>query len=518
MLEIGSILWSLLFGFAFLQAHAHQALPPPAVWTAEYDNDRSAANLSETILTTANVNKTQFGLLFTLPVDDFVYAQPLYVPGLTVNGGVHNVVFAATLNNSVYAFDADTSGAPLWQVNLGPAAALKGNRLGYQCGILSTPVIDTSSNTIYVVPLTYESGVRIFRLHALDITTGQEKFSGPVLIQGSVPGSAPDAHNGMVTFNAAVQYQRPALLLVNSTVGVMFGTVNESKTYHGWAMSYDAGTLQQTGVTCTTPSGDKGGIWMSGRGPAADSNGAYVMTGNGSSTSGNYGEAAVRLNGGIVDFFIPDNTRTLTLNDWDFGAGGPLLIPNTGLLVGGGKTGALFVLNRTNLGHYKAGNTQVVQTWQATTACSGTSGAACHEIHHIAYWNRTGVSPMLYLWAWNEPLHAYAFNRSTFNTAPAAENSTIANYPGGILAVSANGSTPGTGILWAAMTNQRSDFGPVPGMLRAFDAVTLTELWNSTKNSADKLGLLAKFSAPTVVNGKVYMATFSNQLAVYGLH
>jgi len=506
---------------AALRLPASQAPAPPAIWTGQYDDNRTSANLNETILTTSNVNTTHFGLLFTRPVDGMVYAQPLYVPGLTINGAVHNVVFVATMNNSVFAFDADQPSliSPLWQVNLGPPFPLQGNKyvyLGPLLGILSTPVIDTLSNTMYVVPAVYQSGARVYKLHALDITTGQEKFGGPVRIQGSVPGTAPDGKNGRVTFSAGNQLQRPALTLYRTSVKVMFGGADENLPFHGWTISYDIGTLQQQGISCVTPNGNGGGIWMSGRGAGVDGNGVYFAAGNGSAGNG-LAEGVVRQSNTSMDYFIPADATALSAHDWDLGAGGLTLIPGTGLLIAGGKTGAFFVLNRSNLGGYVPGNTQVVQTWQATAGCPSQAWNGCDEIHHTALWNRGGgAAPLLYLWAWEEALQAFAFNGSTFNTTPVARNAAIANYPGGILAVSANGSTPGTGILWAAMSTQNSAAGPSPGMLRAFDAVSLTELWNSTINPADNAGLLAKFSVPTVVNGKVYLATFSNRLSVYG--
>jgi hypothetical protein len=430
------------------------------------------------------------------------------------------VIYAATLNNSVYAFDADLAEAPLWQVNLGTAVPLRGVNLGPQCGILSTPVIDQTSGTMYVVPMISQSGARAHWLHALDITTGLEKFGGPVQIQGTVNGTAPDGKNGVVAFGSVNQMQRPALLLNGTTVTVMFGTAYEtSPKYHGWVFNYDSQTLQPTSIWCSSRNGARAGIWMSGRGAAADGNGIYFMVGNGNSSGGNFGEMAVRMNHGTNrDYFLPDDYNTLNGNDWDLGAGGPLLIPETGLLVGGGKTGMLWVLNRTNLGKYVPGNSQVVQNWQATAGCNTAYWNGCNEIHHIAYWDRVGASPLLYVWGWEDPLNSFAFGGTTFTTTPAASNPTVANYPGGILAVSANGSQQGTGILWAAMSTQDASQGPSPGMLRAFDAVSLTELWNSTMNTADSLGQLAKFCVPTVVNGKVYMATFSNQVAVYGLH
>jgi hypothetical protein len=369
-----------------------------------------------------------------------------------------------------------------------------------------------------------QSGTRSHWLHALDISTGQEKFGGPVQIQGSVNGTAPDGANGVVTFSSSNQMQRPALLLDGTTITVMFGTAQErNPNYHGWVFNYNSQTLQRTSAWCSTRNGSRGGIWMSGRGAAADSNGIYFMVGNGDTSVGNWSEMVARMKDGVhQDYFVPDNYGALNDNDWDFGAGGPLLIPNTGLLVGGGKTGVLFVVNRTHLGKYLQGNSQVVQSWQATAGCSSNSWNNCNEIHHIAYWDRSGAtplqySPLLYVWGWEDPLKSFAFDGTTFTTTPAASNPIKANYPGGILAVSANGSQQGTGILWAAMSTEDASQGPVPGMLRAFDAVSLTELWNSTMNPADNSGLLAKFCGPTVVNGKVYLATFSNLVAVYGL-
>jgi len=486
----------------------------PAVWTAQYDQGRTAANLSETILNTSNVNTSQFGLLFTRAVDGYIYAQPLYIPAVTINSVTSNVVYVATMNDSVYAFDADTpaNSTPLWHVNLGTALEIG----GFQIGILSTPVIDTTSNTMYVVAMTVENGVRMYYLHALDITSGLEKFKGPVLIQGSVPGTAPDAVNGVLTFNGANLQQRPALGLFQSTVVIAFGTLQWMNPYHGWVMSYNAQTLKREGILCTTPNGTKGGVWMSGGGIAADANGMYFIVGDGSTGQmKDISSAFVRVQGTAIDYFIPANFNTLNQDDLDLNAGGPMLLPNTNLLVGGGKTGAMFVLNRTKLGGLVAGNTQVVQTWQATAGC-GPQGN-CDEIHHYTYWSQAPGQPRLYLWAWNETLNAYAFNGSTFNTTPVAQNAAVANYPGGQLTLSANGGTAGTGIVWAAMSTEPPADQPVTGMLRAFDAVSLAELWNSNMNPADNAGLLAKFCLPTVVNGKVYLASFSNQLNVYGL-
>lgn len=493
-----------------------------AVWTAQYNSSRTAENVTETTLTTANVNTKQFGLLFSRQVDGLIYAQPLYVPGVKISGKSANVVFVATMNNSVYAFDADVPSKtqPFWQINLGTPLQIVtgGTYIGPQIGILSTPVIDVAWNMMYVVSLTVQDGVCVYSLHAIDLSYGTEQFGGPVVIQGYVPGTAFDAHNGDLAFNSNNVMQRPGLLLYNGTIVIGFGALAENYGYHGWVFSYDAHSLLQTSVWCTSPNGTKGGIWQSGHGIASDANGMYFITGNGSTGQGDHSSEFVHLNGTKADYFVPSHYNALDNNDWDLNAGGPLLIPNTQLLLGGGKTGTIFVLNRTNLGGYASGNTQIVQNFQATNGCATTGTKSCDELHHYAYWHLGSPQPLLYVWPMNESLSSYAFNGTTFNTTPVAQNAAVSNFPGGQLAVSSNGNKPGTGILWALMGTQDATAGPVPGMLRAFDALTLAELWNSNMNPADNAGLLSKFTLPTVADGKVFVATFSNLLNVYGLH
>jgi len=517
---VGAFFHRSLLPLAWITVLVAPALAQKSVWTAQYNNDRTAANIYETTLTSSNVNTKQFGLLFSRQVDGFIFAQPLFMPAVTIQGVARNVVYVATMNNSVYAFDADhpADSAPLWHVNLGPVLMRPGSLYTWEIGILSTPVIDTSTNTMYVCALVTDLGVNVYVLHALDITTGRERARGPKVITGSVPGSAPDAVDGMVTFDPSNLLQRPALSLFNGIVSVAFGTLNDKLPYHGWLMSYDTKTLEQTGIWCTTPNGTKGGIWMSGRGIAQDSNGIYLMTGDGDTgPGGDLSDAFVRIFNQQFDYFLPANYQTLDSNDWDLNAAGPMLLPNTGLLLGGGKTGTLFVLNRTNLGGYMSGNTQVVQSWQATAGCTSSQYNSCNEIHHYAYWYDAPGAPRLYLCAKNETLKAFEFTGKRFNTTPVAQNVAVANSPGGQLALSANGGKPGTGILWAAMTNAAAPNGMAAGILRAFDAVSLRELWNSNLVSTDNAGLLAKYCLPTVTNGKVYLATLSNQLNVYGL-
>ena len=335
---------------------ASPALGQVSVLTGQYDNARSTANLNETILNTSNVNVSQFGRLYSRSLDGYLYAQPLYVPNVTIPGnGTHNVVYLATLHNTVVAFDADnpSQAAPLWQVNLGPTRpCCSGSFLSPEMGILSTPVIDPSTSTLYVVAATLENGAYFHRLHALNITTGQEKFGGPVAITASVPGSGYDSAGGLVTFNSQNILQRAGLLLANGTVYVAFASINDADPWHGWLLGYNAANVQQqVFVYNSTPDGGRGGIWQSGRGVVSDASGyLYFMTGNGDYDGvNNFGDSMVKLNSTAVtqDWFTPDDQATLAADDADLGSSGPLLIPNTNLLVGGGKQGILYLINST---------------------------------------------------------------------------------------------------------------------------------------------------------------------------
>jgi hypothetical protein len=489
-----------------------------SVWTAQYDQGRTSANLNETILNASNVNTSQFGLLFTRAVDDYIYAQPLYLPQITIAGSPHNVVYVATINNSVYAFDGDSPAlsSPLWQVNLGPAAKITTVKVLPHCGILSTPVIDQSTGTMYVVAMTQPGTSIVFSLHALDVTSGAEKFGGPVVIRASVKGTGSGSKNGRIAFSSGFELQRQALLLMNGTVYFGFARLKPETVYpyHGWELGYNAATLKQVFALNTTANGNAAGIWMSGRGPAADTSGFTLMTGNGDVGNGNIGESFARigLSGTLYGLFTPSDWPTLNTDDLDLGAGGPLLIPATTMVAGGGKNGVLYLLDITG-----SGSLQTVQSFRATPGCST---AGCAEIHSPAFWNQTGTNPpLLYLWAANDTLKAFSFAGGLLSTTPAYQNPLTASLPGGgALAVSANGGTAGSAILWAAMSTQDASDAAVPGILHAFDASNVaTELWNSTMNPADQFGNLAKFVVPTVANGKVYMATFSNQVAVYGL-
>jgi hypothetical protein len=476
-----------------------------------------------------------FGKIFSYPVDASIYAQPLYMPSVNIPGkGVHNVVYVATMNDSVYAFDADSnaglSASPLWQVNFtDPVAgitAVPGTdiqtapNVSGPVGIMGTPVIDQSSGSMYLVARTKENGSYVQRLHALDITSGAEKFGGPVVIQGAVAGTGYDSSSGTVTFNPMTANQRPALALTNGRIVVAWGGLDDDfDPYHGWVMVFEAATLRQLSIYNTTPNGSRGGIWQSGTGIPIDAGGSvYLATGNGAWDGvTNFGDTIFKLNpaNGFsqTDWFTPDNQAYLDANDLDLGVSGPVLIPNTNLLLSGSKQGILYLLNTNNMGHQVNGNGQIVQSFQAANG---------HIHGDPVYYTSPTLGPLFYIWGEGDYLKAFHFDGSTLSTTPVMQSSfqDAAGMPGGILALSANGSQPGTGILWASLPlNADAELQVVSGVLRAFDASNLSsELWDSTQNSTrDSVGNFGKFCPPTVANGKVYLSTFSNVLDVYGL-
>ena len=496
-----------------------------------YDAGVTGANLAETTLNTSNVAVNTFGLVFTLPVDDAIFAQPLYVPNVAIpNQGTHNVLYVATMSDTLYAFDADAGGAPLWSVDF---ASLVGampvpivrfafdsnkNIVG-NLGILSTPVIDPSTHVLYLVACTLENGTMAYRLHAVDITTGAEPYGPGVLISGS---------HGIATFDARYQVQRVSLVLSGQEVVFGFSAVELEGPgdYSGWVMAYDKRTLQQSGAFATVSTGNQGGgVWQSGRPPAVDSSGyVYVFSGNGYGNGydgvNNFSESALKLDPAhglaVVDWFTPYDWSYLDDNDFDLSSSGPMLIPGTSELAGGGKLGYLYVLNTSNLGKFNAnGDSQIIQEEKITPDAELHGGPV--------YWQRSAANggPLLYNWGAGDNLKAYAFNGTTFGANPSTQASGSQISPGGILTLSANGEQSGSGVLWATVATNGDDenYPPVPGELRAYNAADLSqELWSSAiDRSRDGYGNFAKFVPPLVENGRVYVATWSQQVAVYGL-
>ena len=474
------------------------------VLTQHNDNNRDGVNSTETVLHPSNVSQNQFGLLFKVAVDDQIFAQPLYVSNLSISGGNHNVVFVATANNSVYAFDAD-SGAQYWHVSLGTAFTV--HNVSYNCndvlgssGIMSTPVIDGNTGTMYIVNETWDGSSASFHLHALNLANGADK-SSPATI----------TTNG---FNTHSELQRTGLLLSGGNIYFAFASHCDDKPYSGDIFAYRESDLSQVGVIDPSPS-DEGGIWQSGNGMAADSSGSvYAVTGNGTwDGNTNFGESFLKLNGtlGLQDWHTPSNPDNLNAGDADLGASGPLLISGAGLIIGGGKDGILHVVKTGGMGHL--GDTTAVQNWQVTSS----------HIHSLNYWNNN-----LYLWGQGDYLQVFAFNGSTFNTNPKYKLGIQAfDHPGGTLSISANGNS--NGILWASTNTSHGNDNngawhtTVPGILYAYDAGNVNLLWTSQQNAQrDSCNYYAKFTPPTISNGKVYLASFgyqqtnSGQLCVYG--
>ena len=531
-----------IIALAALFAATVAASAQTSVTTWHNDIGRTGQNLNETILTPSNVNATQFGRLFSQPVDGQVYAQPLYLPGLTINGATHNVIFVATENDSVYAFDADSNGgssaSPLWQASMLTAAhgaaagattvpymAVSGD-IQPQYGITGTPVIDPTTNTIYVVSKTMESGNAVQRLHALDVTTGLEKFGGPVVLAATVTGSGSGSSGGTLTFASLWENQRPGLLLLNGIVYIGFAAHGDNGPWHGWVLAYNAATLQQTSAYCVSPNGLGGGFWMSGAGLAADVVSTskpygrmFIATGNGDytattpySSNMDYGDSVLNLdltNGvpTVQDEFTPSDQANLDAEDGDVASGGVMVVPTqtTGsyphLLVQTGKIGTLYLVNRDNMGGYNTTD-QVVQSTQYAVGNVGVWSTP-------AYWNGT-----VYYWGSFDNLKAFPLTNGQLITYPIAESSEQYGFPGSTPSISANGTT--NGIVWSIDSENYSSSGQALLQAHLASNVATTLYSSSTNATRDNPGVAIKFTVPTVVNGKVYVGTAS-QLSVYGL-
>lgn len=498
-------------------------LPAQSVLTGNYDNSRTNANLTETVLSPASVKPGSFGKLFTLSVDGQIYAQPLYLQNVAVSGpggsgrGTHNVLYVCTMHNSVYAFDADTPSVPLWSVNLGPAVPTDNytsddgeyTDITPENGILGTPVIDPSSGTLYAVAANFENGQYIYRLHALDTGSGAEKYSAPSVIQATVAGTGDASVSGNISLDASQHLQRPGLLLLNSVVYVSFGSHGDAVPFHGWMLGYNAHNVQsQVAVFNATPNGGGGSFWQSGRAPAADSNGnIFAVSSNGDTNeTSNYGDNVLRLDAKsltVQDWFAPFNFQFLNDTDDDLGACGAVLIDGTNYLVTGGKQGVFYLLDTTSFGHVAANDGEILQS--VDTRNPG--------IFNMALWNRPD-GPLLYLHTINSGITAYRLHGDQFTTSPVAQSFSGFAVPFQGMAISANGVIPGTGVLWVLATNTY----PLPAraILHAYNADTLGEIWNSDMLSTDSAGNWMKFVNPTVANGKVYVPTASNQVVVYG--
>lgn len=513
-----------------------------------YHNDfaRTGQNPNETILTPANVNTNTFGKVFSYPVDGQIYAQPLYVSGLVIPGqGTHNVVFVATMHDSVYAFDGDSNAGPngglLWHVNLGTSAVMPnndfGNRYGQyhdirpEVGVIGTPVIDLSAGTIYLSAFTHEGSSYIQRIHALSITDGTEKPFSPVLVSATINGKGVSSSGGKLSFDSMHNgLQRPALTLAGGVLYVAYSGFADTDPYHGWLLGFDAATLQQltnrifvTTPNSTTadwgPNAGEGGIWMGGNGPLVDAqtnlffevaNGPFNANTNGTE----YGDSFMKLsttNGlAVADYFTPFNQASLAAADSDLGSGGPVLLPeevgstnHPHLIVGAGKGGTIYLVDRDNMGHFNAGNdSQIVQSMP---------GAIMASFATPAYFNKT-----IYYQANGDRMKAFAITNGVLSSTPIHRSSPTIPFPGATPSISANGTA--NGIVWALDNGAVSSGTPIgPTVLHAYDAGNLTnQLYNSSQAGVrDTASFAVKTSVPTIANGKVYVGGAS-ALTVYG--
>jgi hypothetical protein len=506
--------------------------PQGAVLTYHNDDARDGAYTQEVTLMPSNVSSTMFGKLYAYPVDGQIYAQPLYMPQMTIGGGTHDVVFVVTQNDTVYAFNADATSSQtaqtFWTVHLGsPVNANDPGGPAPNVGILSTPVIDPSTNTMYLVA--EESGtsnVSPFYLYALDIATGEEKIPH-VNVTGSVAGTGGDSSNGSITLEPSC-YQRMGLALnpVTNAIYMAFGSCT-----HGWVLAYDKNNLQQIAIFNDTPDGDGGGLWASGGAPAIDdtTGNLYLMSGVDELVAGNpgtgdpvntgYNDSFLELDPNdlsVLSFFTPDNNFTLAEWDADLGSGSNILLPNSTLTVGGGKDGNVFVVNRTNMGGYNPPPVNVNDVVETVQICTdGYNNIFSTPV----YWNGS-----IYYHCNSNVLLAFSWNPSNtttpLSTIPTSKGTFVyqTNH-GATPSLSANGTN--NGIIWDIDNSNyvSSGLGTLPLVLHAYDATNVAaELYNSSQaaNNRDTAGAALKFTVPTIAGGKVFVPT-ATELDIYGL-
>ncbi len=574
--------------------------PQAVVLTQHNDNGRSGANLAEVVLNTSNVKKDSFGLLFNLPVDGQVYAQPLYIPGVTIAGkGTFNVLYVATQKNKVYAFDADKGGAPLWTADFATYARAEhpvphprpeldtlycpNYPILPHLGITSTPVVDAATSTLYVEafsgskadgsPLPVlpkptlinqcpsfnnmsDPGARFAHtLHALDLGTGQEKLGGPVVIQAQAAGKGAGSDGTNVKFVAKQHLQRPGLLLQNGFVYLGFGSFSDTPPYYGWVLGYSARNLADAAGPLTflaSPNWGWSGIWQAGQGLVGDRDGnIYAMTGNGNREGAGSTAAVVEPYHGHSFIKLPPTLgaaptalhrdpswRSLDDRDLDLGSSGPLIVPGTDWLVGGGKEGAFYSFDRITMRLKQKIYVSFIPDAGHSDGMVTCGGPRLGHIHGGPVHWKSAMGSWIYLWAEYDVAKAFALRADgTFEAAaqpqalrpcPTATScAKVASLgkviggcgmPGGMLAISADGDKAGTGILWA--NHQKTDalHAAKPAALYAFDASDLTKkLWDSDQSAADAIALGSKNAVPTVANGRVYLGTAEGNVKVYGL-
>lgn len=528
------------------------------VLTAQYSNRRTSANMQENLLNASNVNASQFGKLFSRPVDGPIYALPLIVTQFKMpDGTVHDLVIVATLNDSVYAYDADNPAQtePYWHVQLGTPIYTGERYLGPSIGIVGTPAIDRSTNTIYLTAIIntaaasggYDAGSFIF---ALDLSTGALKYNSPQRIVLPLA-------TGEQQTDATAWLQRAGLLVSDGAVYVGYTYVSDDllSIEHGFVQAFQADDLSVRLTSWeSSPNTRHGGVWQAGRGLAADRFGnLFIVTGDGEwNGATDFGNSVVELHPRtltVENYFTPSNWEALFEGDIDLGANGVTLMPGTNLALTGGKQGVVYLLDRSNLGGLQTNPTEddsaahlsmdtsghniqnhwnfqgflkpgkglvPVQSFQASHGCGFTN---CGQHLSTAWWaNR--FHPYLFVWDKGDILRAWPFDQAfrRFRTNDSTAGPVQVNDTGGIV-VTSDGSKPKTGVVWAYTASQSPFTEAVPGTLRAFDATDITkEIYNSDQDATrDATGDFVKFLSPVVANGRVYIGNQSGSMEVYGL-
>jgi len=504
--------WPCVALFALTAANTFAQLN---VLNVNYDKHQTGANLQETSLT-PQINWKNFGKVGAYPVDGQVYAQPLYVTGVAIGAATYNVVYVATMHNSVFAFNADApqSVTPLWQVNLGPivpSGLFNFTDILPEIGILGTPAIDAVNQVLYVVADTLPAAAfsdPVFQLHALSLVDGHEMYGGPVQIAASVPGTGAGSNNGTINFDGFQQLQRPGLMLANGVLYIAFGSHADAGNYQGWVLAYNPSTLQQNAVYNSAPNGRQAAFWHSGRAPAIDGAGdVFAATGNGDWDGvANFGESLLHLSGAnlsLLDWYTPQEWSNYNDQDWDVGSSGVILIPGINYLLSGGKSGLLYLANYDSLGHLGP----------ATSSVQGVQ-VNVWGLFDMVLWDNSSGNPVVYEYDPAGALKAFQIVNNQINSTIISQFTPAKSSIYAGLSLSANGAQ--NGIVWLITGN--SDVDGDPATLQALDAANLAnELWNSDLNSSrDQPGTFTKFAPPTVANGRVYVPTLSNAVAVYG--
>jgi len=531
MRSITAVVCTLLFPSLFLttlaaQKHTPTSAEPLNVLTYHNDNGRTGLMPLETILTTANVNSTTFGKVNFLATDGKVDAEPLYASDVVVSGVTHNVLYVVTEHDSIYAFDADT-GTQYWKASAllageNPSEAVNNcGQISPQIGIPNTPVIDRNRNAIYFVAMSKDANSAYHqRLHALDLGSGAELFSGPTEIQAKYPGNGDNHQNGFVVFDPKQYAERTGLLEISGNIYMAFTSHCDIRPYTGWMMQYSASTLQQLSVLNFTPNGYGGAIWQAGAGLAADTDG-YIyfldgngifdttLDGNGFPINGDYGNGMVKVSSSVpisvADYFNMYNTVQESNSDTDLGSGGALVLPDLSvtlgrkvhLVIGAGKDGNVYIASRDNMGKWNPNNNNNLYQQLSNVLPSGAWSMPAYFFNTVYF---GGV---------NDHIKAFPIVNGKLATSPSSQSSQTFTYPGSTPSISANFSQ--SGILWAIENTS-------PAVLHAYNALNLTqELYNSNQQgSRDQFGPGNKFITPMIANGRVYVGTQTG-VAVFGL-